>query len=129
MPEIPAPQIKSANIINRILEISIKEVGVKLAKTAIVAEVPFLGWPGFSQLLDYFLGRIAGYFYLSTAQFATFQIIDAQTTAQKEAYEATITQLKNAIDSGVPSDVEKAREEFKKKLEEFIRWDGEARIK
>jgi hypothetical protein len=110
------------------LELSIKEVGVKLAKTALVVELPFLGWPGISQVVDYLLGKIANYFYLSTAQFATFQIIEAQAKAELEAYNLTIEELKKAVVSEDQAAIEKAREEFKKKLQDLIQFNGEARV-
>ena len=129
MAEIPAPQNHAANLINKILEVAIMDVGVRLAKAAAVAELPFLGWPGISQVFDYLLQKIGRYFYLGGAQFATFNIIDAQIRGELGAVNEVIPELQRAIESGDPEAIKKAEEEFKKRYADLIRSNGEARIK
>jgi hypothetical protein len=129
MTEIPAPQNKTANVINKIIEVSIMDVGVRAAKAAATAELPFLAWPGISQMFDYLLKKIAKYFYMAFATQATFAIIEAQAQAELEAYNATIDNLKKAVEANDQAAIDAAREEFKRKLQDLIRFNGEARIK
>lgn len=123
----PTTENRTANVVNDILEIAIMEVGLRLAKAAAIAEVPILGtWP-ISMIFDYLLKKLGRYFYLGMATFSTFKIIDEQTRGQRERYDASIDAVHRAVVANDPIALEKAREEFKKRLADLIHWNGEAR--
>lgn len=115
-------------VVNEILKIAIMDVGVNLAKAAATAEVPFLGWPVISQIFGFFLNKVAGYFYQSMAQFATFQIIDEQTRLQRQAYDDSIAAVKAAVELNDQAKIDESTKAFKEKLANLIHWNGEARI-
>ena len=123
MPRSPIENAK-ADAVNALIQRLIFDVAVKAAKASAVQQAPWLGFPVFSQLCDFFLNFFGEYIYSALSQGATFTIINSQTTAATIAYHEAVNEVEAAHENGDPDAISKAKENFKQTLGRLIRWDS-----
>ena len=99
-------------------------VGLTAGKEAIKVQVPFLRLPVistlFNLLVDYFGDKIDEELRLNM----TFFVIDIQVAKERDAFEKARDALKLVKETKDQDAINKAREEFKKKLGDLIRHNG-----
>lgn len=101
----------------------IVSIGVSAAKTAIIAEVPFLGLPVINTIFNAAINYVAGFIADALATSAVFTVIDVQTGAELGAFQGATTDLQNSIQKGDPDEIEKSRAAFKASLGRLIHFD------
>lgn len=108
-----------------IIHAAIYDVAVTAAKSAAVAEAPWIAYPVISQVFDFLLSRFADWIYGALDKAVVFAIIDLETEAERRAYDEAVAALKQVIQpiNGVPDAdaITKAQAEFKKHLADLIR--------
>ena len=107
--------------VDAILDTAIRQVGYRLARTAIRAQFPFLNLPIISQIADFFLSRFADSLYQQAELIAAFKIIDARTEEQVKAFKAATAGVQNAAINGGPDEIKKAVENFQDTLARLVR--------
>lgn len=105
----------------------IMEVVVNNAIKAAKAAVPFLNWPVLNQLFTSLVQWTASLIYDEMAQNYALIAIDLKTESQKQEYKEAVSKLETIIskpkEEQNAEEVEKARQEFKKRLQELIHLD------
>jgi uncharacterized membrane protein required for colicin V production len=86
----------------------------------IVAMIPFLGLPIINPVFAFIVGKFAGILFVEMQKAVAFKVIDLQIGAQKDAYNEAVVELKAAIEEKNAEEVEKAKAEFKKRLQDLI---------
>lgn len=113
-----------AQKIDAIINFVVFDVAVKAAKTALVAEAPWIGWPVISQISDYLINWFATAFYRQISLFATFVIIDQQASAQSHAYCIAEGKVRKLLLTGDQNAINEAVEEYKATLYNLVRYNG-----
>lgn len=107
----PTTVNEPAVVVGKVLSV-LKNGGVALVEALIIADVPWLGWPGIKQIWEFIFSWIAGYFVKAAQNGATFVIIDIQVGAEvgklAEALKAVIIAQK----SGDPVAIKKAMKDY-----------------
>jgi hypothetical protein len=112
------------NGIDAILKILIYDVGVAATIAALKAQFPFLNLPIISAVFDKIVTAVANSLYTQLDKFVVIKVIDFQTQAQKDAYDSAVKELTAAHNSGDEDATNKAKEDFKKKLHDLIKFNG-----
>lgn len=99
-------------------------IGFKAGKEAIKTKLPFLRLPLISTVFDILVDQIGDKIDEELRLNMTFLVIDIQTMREKEAFEKARDELKLAKEKKDQDAINKAREEFKKKLGDLIRHNG-----
>ena len=96
----------------------------KLIIEAIVTKLPFLAGEFCNPILGFFVGRILDIVYAQLWRTISFALVDYEVKAQKDAYDASVVQIKAVLDKqGVTgAEVEKAKKEFEDRLHTIIRF-------
>jgi len=127
MTEIKTPAVDAASAILKklIFEVVLKEVMKRL-----ITQYAFLSLPVVGPIFAFMMGKLATLFYEEMARLAVFAILDVQVNAEKKALEVATSALKKLLEAtpilGVSEEqknaaLEKAKEEFKKKLADLVR--------
>lgn len=95
-------------------------IGLVAGKAALRIYLPWLNWPIISQLFNLIVDRYGAMIDKEFQLGATFLIIDIQTDAEKRAYDEATDALKQAHSIGDTDAIQKAKDEYKKKLAELI---------
>lgn len=128
MGEHPTDTNTAAIVANKFIQSAIFDVALNAFKTWATVQVPFLGWPIIKQIFSLLVGKIGDFIYEYLATIVTFSIIDLKIQAEKNAYDEAVTDLKKAHEGGNPDEVQKAKEEFKKRFRSLIHSNGAAPI-
>lgn len=95
---------------------------VKLAYSALVAQLPFLAWPVLGQIIRWLIGLFADRLFVPLNQAVGKLIIDAQVAAEDAAYNRAISVLATSQASGVNH--EQALADARAALGRLIHSDG-----
>ncbi len=126
MGDTPTTVNQPAKTVDGIINAVIEDAGVAAASAALKTAVPFLALPGVSQVVDLLLRYFASFLYKGLANFATLQIIQFQTSAEKHEYASAEFALRQAHLSGDPNAIAKATADFKKAFRSLVHFDGSA---
>lgn len=119
------PQTKNswAVALNNIVHV-LFTVGLKAGSEAIKTSAPFLRLPIISWLFDFIVNRFGDMIDQEIQMNLTFMIIDLQTANEVKAYQESLDALKKANAAKDQDAINKAKEEYKKKLADLIHFDG-----
>lgn len=109
--------------VEKVIQALLYDLGVKMVMTYLIAQVPFLGYPLIRQIVTWVVTYVAGILYKYLDQFVVFSIIDFQTQSQAQDYLASVNKLQSAITSGDANAIEKAKSDFKTKLNTLVKFD------
>jgi hypothetical protein len=110
--------------VDAIMHAAIYDVALNAAFSALVAQVPFFGFPIVSIITKYLMSWMTGYFYDPLSKIVDNMIIDGQVSAEQKAVQQATTQLKQAQASGDADALAKAKAAFKQSLGNLIHSDG-----
>ena len=123
MGEIPKTKNTWAASLNGVVHV-LFTLGLTAGSEAIKTYVPFLRLPGVSWLFDFMVKRFGNAIDTELQLNVTFVVLDIQTARERKAFEEARDTLKKVKDEGDQDAINKAREEFKKKLANLVHWDG-----
>ncbi len=83
-------------------------IGVSVVEAAIIADVPWLGYPGIKQIWEALFSWIAGYFSAAAQKGVNFAIIDTQVDGQVSDLSKALAALQIAYKSGNQDEISKA---------------------
>lgn len=123
MGETPTTKNNWAAAFNNVVHV-LFTIGLKAGSEAIKTYVPFLRLPVISWLFDFIVNRFGSMIDAELQMNMTFLVIDIQTANEVKAYQESLENIRKAAASKDQDAINKAKEEYKKKLAELIRWDG-----
>lgn len=110
-------------------------VAVKAGIASIISAIPVLGVTPLRQILTFIVEKIASILYEEFSRFVVFSIIDFQNDNDLRAYQSAVNSLRIVLDTPAENydhgpeginqreiDIEKAKEEYKKRLKDLIRF-------
>lgn len=120
----------------KVVKTLIFDVAVKAAVASAIAAVPLLGAPVIRQIFTFIVEKTATLIYKELSRFVVFSIIDFKNEADLKNYQEASKTLGIAMETpaehydhgaeGVNKrelEIEKAKEEYKKKLASLIRFN------
>lgn len=119
----PTTENATAGRIANILK-SLGNSGVQAVEALIIADVPWLGWPGIKQAWEFVLGWVAGYFITAAQNGATFAVIDTQVGGELDALTIALRALIAAQKTGDPIAIKKAIQDYADAHSALIHSDG-----
>ncbi len=123
---VPPPVNAGVSAIDKLLCAAVFDVAAPLAKAALVADFPFLGFPIISQLFSAGFNALAKYFYTAIDTVGVFAVIDAQADAKKAAYAVAVAAITLAQTNGDANAQQKAIDDYKAALAKLVHFDGAA---
>lgn len=128
MADSPSTTNQTATLADKAIHALIFDVAVKAAEAAIIAEAPFMANPVLNFVDDEVLKYVAGKIYTALALGVTFNIIDAQTSAEAKAASDAAAVLKDALKGGSQDAIDKASDNFKNAFSHLVHFDGSAPV-
>lgn len=122
----PTTENKTAGRIARAIK-NLGNAGVKAVEALIIADVPWLAWPGIKQTWQLLLGWVAGYFLTALQNGATFTVIDTQVGGQLDALSVALRALIAAQKTGDAVAIKKAIQDYADAHSALIHSDGSHR--
>jgi len=120
---------------DKIIYALIMGVAVKAGIAYVISVLPILGVPPLKQIFTYLFEKIALVLYEQLSRFVVFSIIDFENEADLKAYQNAVDSLKLVLNTPAENydhgpegvnqreiDIEKAKEEYKKRLKDLIRF-------
>lgn len=127
-------KIENAESIIRVL---IFEVAVKAAIASAISALPILGLPIIRQLFTLIVEKMAMLVFKELSRFVVFSIIDLKNESDLREYENALGQLKTVLNTPAEHydhgeegenakqlELQKAKDEYKKRLASLIRFDS-----
>jgi hypothetical protein len=112
------------------------DLAVKSAITSVIAQFPILGIFGVRQVVSFIIEKTASLVYEELSRFVVFSIIDHKNQEDLKSYQNAVLNLRMAIETppehydhgedGINQkevEIEKAKEEFQKRLASLIRFN------
>lgn len=118
------PDNVPVDIVDALINGLLEGIGTKEAYALLVAEIPFLGWGPIGWVVGLLVGWVGSYVFKALAKLVVFKVIDWETIAQNAAYQAAVTQLKNAQVANDPAAIATASQDFKDTLQKLIQFNG-----
>jgi hypothetical protein len=103
---------------------SLSNTGVQAVEALIIADVPWLGWPGIKQAWELVLGFIASYIIKAAQNGVTFAVIDVQVDQELSALSAALKAIQDAQKSGDPIALKKAIQAYADAQSALVHSDG-----
>jgi hypothetical protein len=126
----------SPEIAERIIKYLIFDVAVKAAVASAISAAPLLGIPIIRPIFTFIVEKTANLIYKELSRFVVFSIIDLKNETDLKNYQEAVRQLETILDTpaeyfdhgieGVNKkelEIEKAKEEYKKRLASLIRFN------
>jgi len=123
MGEIPTTKNNWAASLNGVAH-TIFTLGLTAGKETIKTYLPWLRLPVISWIFDLIVNRFGDAIDQEIQMHLTFLVIDIQTANELKAYQAATEELKKANETKDQDAINKAKEEFKKKLADLVHFDG-----
>lgn len=126
----------SPMVAEKIIKHLIFDVAVKAAVASAISAAPLLGVPVIRPIFTFMVEQIANLVYKELSRFVVFSIIDLRNEADLKNYQEAVEQLEKILET--PADhfdhgedgihkkeleIEKAKEEYKKRLASLIRFN------
>lgn len=108
--------------VEEIVKKIIYETVVKEAIERLFTAVPILGIPVVSQIISYFVYKIADLIYEQLSRTVSFSIIDGKTLNQLNDYEVSVARLKT-VDMGDEKEVENAKAQVRLAVRNLVRFE------
>lgn len=124
MSEVPVPTNPTVDIVDKIIQGLIYDVGVQAVIAYATANFPFLALPIVKQLFEWGIGKLAGALSIKMQNKVAFTIIGFTTDLEKSQYEDQVAALMIATHGGNSGDIDKATAEFRVALGNLIHFDG-----
>lgn len=105
-----------------ILKSLIREFLVKRAITKLVAALPFLGLPVLNPLTAYLVGKLFEVIYDEVAMIVALTKIEIDVSHDRDAYVKATEELKKQLESQDEESIRIAKEEFKRRLGDLIKF-------
>lgn len=119
---------KPAQELDAIIHGVIFGIVVDAADTLACADLPFLALPVIHPLFRLGLSWLGGFVYRAMATAGTFAVLDLQTDQERSAYDHAVSELSNAQVDGDPKEIAAATDEFRKRLQALVHFDGSAPV-
>jgi hypothetical protein len=119
----PTTENKTAGFIANAIK-SLGNSGVKIVEALIIADLPWLGWPGIKQVWQLLLGFVASYFIVAAQNGATFEVIDTQVGGELDALSVALRALIAAQKTGDPVAIKKAIQDYADAHSALVHSDG-----
>ena len=123
MGETPTTKNNWAASLNGVAH-TIFTLGLTAGKETIKTYLPWLRLPVISWLFDLVVNHFGDAIDQEIQMHLTFLVIDIQTANELKAYQAATEALKKANETKDQDAINKAKEEFKKKLADLVHFDG-----
>lgn len=123
MADIPLPGTSPGyDKTERIVHAIIFDVALSTVVDKLLLAVPWLGWPVIKQVFLFVLNKIVSLLYAEIEQGVALALIDQRVTAEKDAYIRAVEALKQELTKpNGEAEVEKAKEEYRRRLRDLIR--------
>lgn len=115
----------TATTVNKIIS-AMDNAGVQVVEAMIIADVPFLGWPGIKQIWEGFFAWIASYFIKAEENGATFAVIDIQVGSEESGISKALAAVIAAEKSGDKDAIAKAIQDYQSAQSALVHNDGSA---
>ena len=99
-------------------------LGLTAGKESIKTYLPWLRLPIVSWIFDFIVNRFGNAIDQEIQMHLTFLVIDIQTANELKAYQEATELLKKANATKDQDAINKAKEEYKKKLADLVHFDG-----
>ncbi len=127
MGDVPTTINVPATLANKALKIAM-DFATDSARAAMLSQAPWLGAPVVSQVFDYILGQLSGYFYKFIALKSTFAIINFQSEAERDQFMSSMWSWNESIVIGESDEeIMRKREKVVTDFRRSVRWNGSAR--
>lgn len=126
MGDTPTTVNQPAQTADQIIHAAIFGFAMVAAENDLIAQLPFLGFPVVKTIFFGAMNWFGNYIYLALAKVATFNLIDLQTGAERQAYAKAEGALRKAELSGDKNALTQATIDFKKALASVVHYDGSA---
>lgn len=123
-------------IAEKIIKHLIFDVAVKAAVASAISAAPLLGVPVIRPIFTFIVERVANLVYTELSRFVVFSIIDLKNETDLKNYQDAVKQLETILETppehydhgedGIHKkeiEIEKAKEEYKKRLASLIRFN------
>lgn len=117
------PQNQTIDVVDSALKKLVTEVLLEKAMKEAIKEVAWLAMPVINPIFALIMRFAAKFLYKKAALEAAFIIIDKQTEHQRKEYEQQVEELKIAIKEGNNEEIERKREEARKRLRDLISYN------
>lgn len=123
MADIPLPGTSPGyDKAERVVHAIIFDVALNTVIDKILVAVPWLGWPVIKQVFLFVLHKLVSLLYAEIEQGVALALIDQRVTAEKDAYIKAVEALKKELSKAAEGEeVEKAKEEYRRRLRDLIR--------
>lgn len=91
---------------------NLENAGVMVVEALIIADVPWLGFPGIKQVWELFFGWLCGYFIKASQNGATFTIIDLQVGHEIDGISKALADLITAERNGDATEIQKSIQNY-----------------
>lgn len=112
------------DLINAILKKAIYDLALKAAITRLIYTAPWLALPVIHPVFVFIMTKLAGLLYEEMALRVDFSVIDFETEQERRQYEAAVAELMKLSANPTPEELERAREEIRRRLADLIRFPG-----
>lgn len=123
MGAVPTTVNTIAGAVNKAINaaMSVEESAVE---ALIIADIPFLGLPGFKQVLEMAVNWLGSYIYVDAAAVATSIVVDLQVSVEVTATQTAYAAAQAAIASGDQNAIQTASTNLDAAFASIIHFDG-----
>lgn len=120
---------------DKIIQTLIMGVALKAGIVYVISVLPILGVPPLKQIFTFIFEKLALVLYAQLSRFVVFSIIDIENQADLETYQSAVNSLRIVLETPAENydhgpdgvnqrelEIEKAKQEYKKRLADLIRF-------
>lgn len=124
MIDVPQTTNPTVQVIDSIIHSAIMDAALQATEKALEAQFPFLELPILHQVFDFAMKELFSQIDGIAEKVAAFSVIDAQTSAEAKAYQASVAELQAAIQKGDQNAIDQAQAAFEQAFGSAIHNDG-----
>ncbi|HEY5259462.1 MAG TPA: hypothetical protein VIJ46_02360 [Rhabdochlamydiaceae bacterium] len=122
-PKPPTTENQLADEINTAID-NLSNLGISVVEGMMIADQPWLGFPGIKQAWELLFGWVAGYFIRAAQNGVTFAVIDAQVGHEESNMSTALANLVAAEKTGDPDAIHQAILDYASAQSALTRDDG-----